>query len=77
MQTSDMFAGDGTLHTADKPVWSISNRLQDGLNTVAEWCNANKMEPHPIKTKSLLVTSRQKHQLHPKSLTLSLESTAI
>ena len=45
-----MFADDGKLHTADQTVESISNPLQDGLNTVAGWWNANKMEPHPMKT---------------------------
>ena len=33
----DMFADDGTLHTADNTVKTISNSLQDGLNTIADW----------------------------------------
>ena len=73
----DLFADDSTLHTINKDVSFIQNSLQISLNDVQLWCKKNKMALHPKKTKSMLIATRQKHQLYPLSLDLYLNSSAI
>ena len=73
----DMFADDGTIHTADKNIDTIIVRLQNALDFISEWCSANQMILHPDKTKSMLVTSRQKHQLTALELNLSIQDKHI
>ena len=46
--------------------------LQEGLNDVSKWCDQNRMVVHPGKTKSMVLASRQKHQLKPLILNLTL-----
>ena len=67
---SDLFADDGSLHTSARYVEHISASLQHALSDVLKWCTAQRMVIHPQKTKSMIITSQQKHQL--KSLTLDL-----
>jgi retron-type reverse transcriptase len=73
----DMFADDSTLHAAGKTVADITNSLQQSLQEVSEWCSSNRMIVNPTKTKSMLVTTRQKHQLQPAPLNLSFEAVPI
>ena len=37
--------------------------MQDSLNQVSFWCDNNRMVINPIKTKSMTIATRQKHQL--------------
>lgn len=69
----DLLADDTTLHTSDKDEKVISKTLQKSLDEVLEWCVVNNMIIHPAKTKSMLITTRQKHQLCPHPLNLSLQ----
>ena len=62
---TDLFADDGTLHAADKNINIINLELQLALNEVAEWCSLNDMVMNPGKTESMIITTRQKHQLDP------------
>ena len=55
----------------------VENSLQNGLDNVKEWCNENKMIIHPQKTKSMVVTTRQKQQINPLILNLRYGSTEI
>ena len=73
----DLFADDATLHTPDKSVTVVSMRLQQSLQEVSDWCNTNRMVLNPSKTECMIITTRQKHQLEPLSLSLSLNGTAI
>jgi hypothetical protein len=68
----DLFADDNSLHTCGVDLDSVQNNLQDGLNDVFEWCRQNRMAIHPQKTKCMVLTSRQKHQRKPLTLSLIL-----
>ena len=72
-----MFAGDISLNTSDKDTDTIQNELRRSINEASDWCDNNAMILHPAKTKSLLLATRQKHQLCPLHLNLSLNDTHI
>ena len=74
---SELFADDSSLHASSSSVVSLENSLQNGLDNVKEWCNENKMIIHPQKTKSMVVTTRQKQQINPLILNLRYGSTEI
>ena len=69
---NELFADDATLFTLDKNIKSINNSLQHSLNQTLNWCNKNSMIIHPDKTKCMIVTTRQKHQISPLILDLKL-----
>ena len=73
----DLFADDATLHTPDTDINAINNRLQSGLIQVSKWCQCNAMILNPRKTESMVATSRQKHQIEPLTLNLSLSNQPI
>ena len=73
----EMFADDSTLHSAASEVPKINDNLQQGLTNVSKWCSKNKMIINPSKTKCMLVTTRQKHQLNPPPLNLCFENSPI
>ena len=68
----DLFADDATLHTSDKNINKINSRLQHGLEDVSNWCQMNSMVINPTKSECMVVTTRQKRQLKPLTLNLSL-----
>ena len=51
--------------------------LQLWLDRISVWCNVNHMLINPVKTKSMIITIRQKHQLSDLSLRLSLDGQNI
>ena len=65
-----MLADDTTLHTTGKSVVQIQRMLQLCLDNISVWCNVNHMLINPVKTKSMIITTRQKHQLWDLSLRL-------
>ena len=73
----DMFADDTSLNTSDKDTDTIQNELQRSINEESDWCDNHAMILHPAKTKSMLLTARQKHQLRPLHLNLSLKDSPI
>ena len=60
-----MFADDTSLNTSDKDTDTVQNELQRSINEGSGWCENNAMILHPAKTKSMLLTTKQKHQLRP------------
>ena len=78
-----MFADDTTLYTFRKNITDINNNLQDSLSAVSEWCKSNSfsfssMILNGSKTKSMLTSASNKHQLTTKfSLTLLDDSLQI
>ena len=72
----DMLADDTTLHTSGKDM-QIRSNMQDSLDQVSNWCDKNHMVINPIKTKSMTIASRQKHQLSPLTLDLVLNGAKI
>ena len=74
---TDLFADDGTLHAADKNINMINVELQLALNQVTEWCSLNDMIMNPSKTESMVITTRQKHQLDPLLLKLVVNDVPV
>ena len=68
-----MLADDTTLHATGKSVAQIQKTLQLCLDPISVWCNVNHMLTTPVKTKSMIITTRLKHQLSDLSLRLSLD----
>ena len=73
----EMFADDTSLNASDKNTATVQNELQKSINEVSDWCDKNAMILHPAKTKSILLATRQKHQLRPLILNLSLKDNHI
>ena len=46
----------------------IRSNMPDSLDQVSNWCDNNHMVINPIKTKSVPIATRQKHQLSPLPL---------
>ena len=67
-----MFADDTTLSVSGTSTNIVTNTLQKSLDELNCWCLSNYMVLNPLKTKYMVITTRQKHQLHPLSLSLSL-----
>ena len=55
-----------------KSVVQIQKTLLLCLDRISVWCNSNHMLINPVKTKSMAITTRQKHQLSDLSLRPSL-----
>ena len=72
-----ILADDTTLHTTGKSVVQIQKTLQLCLDRISVWCNINHMLINPVKTKSMIITTRQKHQLSDLSLKLSVDGQNI
>ena len=74
---NDLLADDSSLHTRGKNIQLVEMSLQGNLNEVADWCGSNSIIIHPAKTKSVVIATRQKYQLSPLQLKLTLEKTDI
>ena len=72
-----MLADDTTLHTTGTTIQDIEQSLQTSLFEISDWCTQNCMLLNPTKSKSMIVTTRQKHQRSPLTLTLSLADNPI
>ena len=72
-----MFADDTSLNTSDKNTHTVQKELQRSINEASDWCDNNAMILSPTTTKSLLLATRQKYQLCPLHLNLSLNDTHI
>ena len=72
-----MLADDTTLHTSGKDILQNRNNMQDSLDQVPNWCDNNHMVINPIKTKSMTIATRHKHQLSPVPLDLVLNGATI
>ena len=72
-----IFADDTTLHSSAKNMSDVQSSLQCGINDISNWCILNQMAIHPKKTKCMVITSRQKHQLQPLTLDLLVDNTPL
>ena len=72
-----MFADDTSLNATDKNTATVRNELQKSINEVSDWCDKNAVILHPAETKSMLLATKQKHQLRPLILNLSLKDNHI
>ena len=69
---TELFADDGTIHTSGKTIDIVKDSLQVSLDQADKWSISNGMVIHPKKTKSIVITTRQKHQRGPLLLKLTL-----
>ena len=67
-----MLADDTTFHTTGKSIVQIQKTLQLCLDRISVWCSTSHMLIDHVKTKSMVITTRQKHQLSDLPLRLSL-----
>ena len=75
--TLEMFADDTTVHSSDTDITIVNQGLQKSLHEISNWCASNCMIINPIKTKSMVITTRQKHQRAPLSLNLFINNKTI
>ena len=75
----DMLADDTTLYTWGGGGGGSANQKQyaDSFDLVSNWCDNNHMVINAIKTKSITIATRQKHQLSPIPLNLVLRGAEI
>ena len=66
-----------TLQTTGKSIVQIKEMLQLCFGRISVWCNTNHMLINPVKTKTMVITTRQKYQLSDLSLRLSLDGQNI
>ena len=55
----------------------IQKMLQLCLDRISVWCNVNHTLIHPVKTNSMIITTRQKYQLSDLLVWLSLDGQNI
>lgn len=72
-----MLADDTTLRTQNRRLENIQQSLQHTLRDISQWCSENNMVLNPLKSKSMVITTRQKHQLSPLSLDLTINGNSI
>ena len=70
----DIFADDTTIQSSGKEVSQVSSDLQRSLIKVSTWCKDNSMVLHPVTTKSMVITTRQRLQRKPLLLQVFLEN---
>ena len=67
-----MFADDSTFYTSATTVDAIESNLESNLSEISNWCKANQMSLHLGKTKTMLLTTRQKRShLHQNKLNIT------
>jgi len=69
--TFHMFADDSTFCTSSSDIHVIEKNLESDLSNISKWCAQNQMSLHLGKTKSMLLTTRQK-RAHLPNGTLSV-----
>ena len=73
-----MFADDSTFCTSAPDLTTIENNLDSDLSNISQWCSNNLMSLHLGKTKSMLITNRQKRShLNNRSLNVNFLGTDI
>ena len=75
--TCSLFADDCSLDMSSPDLNCITSSLQASLDEISDWSTHNEMIPNPSKTTCMLITTRQKHQLKPPSLSLTLSSKPV
>ena len=75
--TNELYADDASIYSINKDINIINNSLQLSLNLAVEWSHQNSMVIHPDKTKSMVITSRQKHQLTKPKLDLFIGDISV
>ena len=72
-----MLADDTSLNISSKSLPEIENTLQNSITEIDKWCSKNHMVLNPNKTKSMLITTRQRHNRYNPKLNLSVNQIKI
>jgi len=72
-----LLADDGTLTTSNKEIEQIRYDLQLSLDNVHSWCSSNGMALNAQKTKTMLISTRQKYQNKDPLLKLTIEASKL
>ena len=68
----DLYADDTTMYEQQSDMTTLQWNLQNSLNILHEWCRKNGMVLNTLKTKVMLMTSRQKrNNLHEGELSFN------
>jgi hypothetical protein len=74
----DLFADDCTIHKSDNDFAKLEKSIQNDINILMEWTVKNRMQINISKTKSMLITTRQKLSLsHNTALRIVADTTPI
>ena len=74
----DLYADDTTIYEQQSDMITLQCNLQKSLNLLHEWCRKNGMVLNILKTKVMLITSRQKrNNLHEGELSLKYNAIDI
>ena len=69
----DMYADDSTLSVTAKTTSELNTKSNEDMSKITQWCKNNKMVPNVKKTKSMLITTRQKREhMHDNDKTLNV-----
>ena len=71
------FADENSLHSSHKKICVVEHSFQLSLNVTSDWCQSNRMVLHPKKSKCIVFTTRQKHQMKKITLKLHIKSQPI
>ena len=72
-----LFADDGTISASSRTANELETILQKEIDIISNWSEKNHMILHPDKTKAMLLTCRQKHQLNPLEINISMNNNQI
>ena len=76
----DLFADDGTLHTSNSHLPTVTNFLNLDLNNFSDWCDDNDMKKNTSKSKAMFLATRNtanKIMTEPPHLTIKGEQIQI
>ena len=62
-----MYADDTTISVSGKTKTEVEANLTQALNETSSWISKNKLILNSDKTKVMLLGSKQKTEIHPKS----------
>ena len=70
--SADMYADDSTVHVSGRSTDELSVKLSEDLKYIHKWCKDNKMVINADKTKSMLISSKQKQNTLSEETTLNV-----
>ena len=73
----EMFADDTTLHSENENISKIQNSLQNSLDEVNQWTIDNKMSINPKKSKSMIISTKQKRIKNHYKINLNISNQNI
>ena len=73
----DMYADDSTVHKSWKTIQDIEQNLNSDMKAISDWCSENKMVINTTKTKSMLITTKQRRSHLIETLTIKVNDQVL